>query len=171
MKKFFAFVLALALTCALAVTCFAAAAPATGEVKATYAAGATDNTKVYSVDVTFGDMNFTYTDAGTGTWNPETHEYASGAAASWNKTTADITVKNHSNDAVAVTVSYAKDAEYTGAVTGSISEGTFTLATAVGTAVENAPAKTVTFTISGAPVAGVNNTTVGTITVTIAAAQ
>ncbi len=174
MKKFFALALALVLTCALAVTCFAATAntttPATGAVKATYVAGATNTDKVYSVDVTFGDMNFTYTDTATGAWNPENHSYPDTVPAAWNKTSADITVKNHSNAAVAVTVAYAKDAGYTGAVNGAISEGSFDLESAEGTAVAEAPAKTVTFTISGAPENTMTTaTTVGTITVTIAA--
>ena len=173
MKKLFALALALVLTFALAVTCFAATAntttPATGAVKATYTAGATDDDKVYSVDVTFGDMNFTYTDTATGAWDPATHTYPDTTPAAWDKTTAEITVKNHSNAAVAVTVSYAKDAGYTGAVTGNITNGSFDLATAVGTAVENAPSATATLTISGAPVDGVDNTTIGTVTVSIAA--
>jgi len=174
MKKIIAIALALVMTLALAVTCFAATAntttPAENAVKATYVAGATVNTKVYSVDVTFGDMNFTYTDTATGAWDPATHSYPDTVAAAWNKTSADITVKNHSNAAVAVTVAYAKDAGYTGAVDGAISEGSFDLETAEGTAFANAPAKTVTFTISGTPETTMTTaTTVGTITVTIAA--
>ena len=173
MKKLFALALALVLTFALAVTCFAATAntstPATNAVKATYKAGTSSDTTVYSVDVTFGDMNFTYTDKSTGTWDPATHSYPDTVAAKWDKTTAEITVKNHSNAAVAVTVSYAKDAGYTGEVTGNITNGSFDLATAVNTAVENAPSATATLTISGTPVDGVDNTTIGTVTVSIAA--
>lgn len=180
MKKFFALALALALTLALAVTCFAAYTPtmdalsdeATQNVKVTYVAGGT-SAEIYAVDVVFDEMNFTYTAASEGTWDPETHTYKNIDAAEWNKTSANIKVTNHSNVALDVTVSYAKDAGYTGAVAPSITNGEFELARATeGSDFADAPTATATLNIgAGVPVAGNENLKIGTVTVTIAAAQ
>lgn len=53
---------------------------------------------VYAVDITFGDMTFTY---GTATkWNPDTHTYevVEGGEAVWRPTgTPDIVIDNHSD--------------------------------------------------------------------------
>lgn len=60
------------------------------------ASGTTVN--VYAVDITFGDMSFTY---GTETkWNPNTHKYevVDGGAAVWLPTgTPNIVIDNHSD--------------------------------------------------------------------------
>ena len=45
------------------------------EVKGTYQPGGS-GAVVYSVDIAWTDMSFTYTGAGEGTWNPETHQYS-----------------------------------------------------------------------------------------------
>ena len=166
MKKFFALALALVLTCTLAVTCFAATTAGTGDVKATYVAGTT-SAVVYDVDVSFGDMAFTYTAASQGTWDPDTHTYKNIADATWTvgENQNKITVTNHSNAAVAVTVSYAKATGFDG-ITGTVTNGSFNLATAVGTAKENAPTNTATLNLSGDLAAGTTAATVGTLTVT-----
>ena len=171
MKKFFAFALALALTLALSVTCFAATVPstATNDVKATYAATANDTTPVYSVDVAFGDMEFTYTDAAK-TWNPETHQYElQGATGAWTCATDDnkITVTNHSNAAVTATLAYAAENAYN-TVTGSFDKATLNL----GSAAENNQAVSASayLTLAGTLASGTTAQKVGTITVTLAAA-
>ena len=150
MKKIIAIALALVMTLALSVTCFAAApADQNGDVKATYAAGATAGV-VYSVNVTFGDMAFTYTDASEGTWDPETHTFKSIVAAKWTATGNTITVKNDSNAAVNVDITYAAATGYEG-ITGSIENNEFTLPTAVGKEVGAAElTKTATLTLDGA---------------------
>ena len=180
MKKFFALALALVLTCALAVTCFAEYTPtmdaltdsATNDVKVTYVAGGT-SAEIYAVDVVFDEMNFTYTAASEGTWDPETHTYKNIEEAKWNKTSAAIKVTNHSNVALDVTVTYAKAATYEGAVTPTISNGEFELARATaGSEFAAAPTATATLNIgAGVPVSGNTNLTIGTVTVAIAAAQ
>ena len=45
---------------------------ATKAVKASYSAGAGGGT-VYSVDITWGNMEFTYSAGSGSTWNPATH--------------------------------------------------------------------------------------------------
>jgi hypothetical protein len=176
MKKFFALALALVLTLALSVTCFAANATglkpsetATGDVKATYAATANDTTAVYSVDVEFGGMSFTYTDAAK-TWNPENHQYElqGGATGAWTCATDanKITVTNHSNAAVTAALTYTAENTYN-TVTGSFDKATLNL----GSAAENNAAVSASayLTLAGTLASGTTAQKVGTITVTIAA--
>ncbi len=165
MKKLICIALALVMTLALSVTCFADTA-GSGEVKASYVAGGDNEAPVYSVDVVFDDMDdFTYTDVAK-KWNPESHAYdIVEGEGSWNKTTANITVKNHSNAAVDVEVTYAKGS-YQGGVNGAISNGEFELASAVGKAVGSPDSKVATLTISGKPENTMTSATlVGTVTV------
>ena len=173
MKKFLSLALALMMVLALSVTCFAATSTitanggtATGDISATYQAGATDGEIVYSVDVEFGDMTFVYTAAGTTKWDPATHSYPASAAAGWDKTTATITVTNHSNTALTATLAVNKG-EYTGPVTAQLDKTTLNIASAVGTAVDQAPAASATLTIGGVPANAADNFT-GSVTVTIA---
>lgn len=172
MKKLLVLSLAIVMMFAMASTCFAVTAntttPATNNVTATYQKGGTSE-KIYSVDVQFGAMSFTYTGASEGTWNPATHNYDDIDEATWgDNTTAAIKVTNHSNAAVAVSVTYAKAAGYEGSVTAEISGGTFDLDSAVGTTFANAPSKTATLTIGGTAT-NEAATHVGTVTVSIAA--
>ena len=122
MKKMFALALALVMTFALAIPSFAATVPATqsGDVKASYSPAAAPDT-VYSVNVEFGAMTFTYHGAAEGDWNPGTHGYTNGTEASWSYADGAnaVTVTNHSNAAVAVTVTYHKDAAHQG-ITGNV---------------------------------------------------
>ena len=101
LKKFAAVTLALMLIVTLAVS--VSAEPVSGktgsktiDVNARYTSGAL-TPKVYSVDVTWGKMEFTYSVSGTREWNPETHEYADKTSAGWKAEGNDVTVVNHSN--------------------------------------------------------------------------
>lgn len=174
MKKLFT-ILALVLTVALCAS-FAVSAEtytALGEYSKPVTVDyqdATDDTDtvVYSVDVAWTDLAFTY-DAGTEKWNPTDHAYnTSNNDAAWTNTDGSITVTNHSNADVDVTVAYAKAEGYNVKV--DVTNAEFTLTSAVGTAVGEADAETVTLAVdevaSTAPTA---DATVGTVTVTIAA--
>ena len=62
-----------------------------------------------SVTILWGDMVFAYDD---GSWDPDTHRYSGG----WSPLTAegnDLTVENHSNVALAVSVTFTPDAAFT----------------------------------------------------------
>ena len=121
MKKIFAVILAAALCAAMSVTTFAAS-PITiaggsdsHEVKGTYSAGGAASV-VYSVDITWGDMEFTYTDASDGTWNPATHSYSGSTPAGWTVDNTDgnkITVTNHSNAAIKADLSFTSSSGIT----------------------------------------------------------
>ena len=134
------------------------------DVTITYDQTAEDKTTVvYSVDVTWTDVAFTY-DAGTTVWNPSTHAYdAPGASAKWEDAEGSVKVTNHSNAAVDVTVAF--ESANNGTATVAVANGSFTLNSAVDTVKDAAPNATATLTASGAPT---SDSKLGTITVTIA---
>ena len=162
-------IIALILTVAMCASFAAAADTISGlssvskDVSLTYSAVSEDKTTVvYSADVTWTDVTFAY-NAGTTQWNPETHDYtASGASAKWSDNKGSVKVTNHSNAAVNVAVAFTSASN--GSAKVSVSSGNFSLATAAGTTVSNAPSKTVTLTASGTPA---NSGKLGTIKVTI----
>ena len=175
MKKIFAMILTLALLSMASVTAFAASPITTkggsdsAEVKGTYVAGGTATT-VYSIDITWGSMEFTYTDASAGTWNPETHQYDNMVAAKWS-CAADankIEVTNHSNVDVTVQFSYAPESGYS-EITGTFSDAKLKLDSAVETEPLNAPSGSATLSLSGALSSEkTTSTKIGTVTVTLA---
>ena len=138
------------------------------EISGTYTPGTAD--EIISVDVAWEAMDFTYTGASQGTWNPATHAYEGAIEGGWSDNTPAITVKNHSNVAVNATLGFT--ANVTGVVgtftevSGTENDNILNLATAEGTEVANAPTATANFGISGAAIDA--DKTLGTITVTIA---
>ena len=144
------------------------------DVKATYTtdtsggAGGAGGT-VYSVDIDWGNMEFTYT-AAAGVWDPKTHTITGADGGTWKANNTDgnkITVTNHSNTAVTATFSYAAATGYD-SISGSFDKTSLNLATAVGTEVSNAPKDSAALSLSGAlDSATAANTTIGTITVTL----
>lgn len=180
MKKKTALVLTLAMVFSLAPlsayadTITAIGGTASCDVKATYRADSSGGAggaggTVYNVDITWGDMAFTYT-AAAGIWDPTTHKTTGAEGGAW---TVDkeggntITVTNHSNKGVTAAFSYAADTRFAG-ITGSFDNALLDLPTAVGTAVDEAPKGTASLTLSGAlDSATADNTKIGTITVTL----
>lgn len=166
------------LACTLAISSSAFAATITDvnsgnsdshEVKGQYHTDGAAST-VYSVDVAWDSMEFTYTVASEGTWNPATHQVDGASEGRWSGD-GDVKVTNHSNAKVNVAVTYAAEGSYSD-ITGSFSNGSFQLATAEGTEVGSAPNQTATLTLSGELDKSVDTSTkLGTATVTITAAQ
>lgn len=180
MKKISAVILTLALFFMTSVTAFAAntitavSGSDSAVVRGTYNAGGTVAT-VYSVDITWGSMDFTYTDASTGTWNPATHQYDNNSAAKWSCSEgADkISVTNHSNEGITVQLGYEPGTGYNG-ISGSFSDnnGTaitnLTLGSAVGTEPGSAPSASAVLGLNGE--LSSDNTTataIGKVTVTL----
>ena len=144
---------------------------ASHDVKATYVAGSSGGAggKVYSVDIVWGDMAFTYT-AAAGVWDPATHTTTSSTGGVWSVNNTDgnkIKVTNHSNAEITAKFSYAADAGYEG-ITGKFDRTSLTLQTAVGTAVASAPSDSAALTLEGALASTATaSTKIGTITVTL----
>ena len=174
LKKITSVLAAAALVCTMSTTAFAADQTGVGtgnynaDVKGTYQAGDASAT-VYSVDITWEDMSFTYTAAGQGTWDPENHSYTGGSEASWSSS-KNITVTNHSNAAVTATAKFEADSGYE-STSMEFGNNEATVATAEGTQVSAAPSATITVTPGGTLADTANGGKIGTITVTIAAAQ
>ena len=125
---------------------------------------------VYSVDIVWDSLDFTYS-LGEGIWDPETHT-VTGGSPSWDKTSAKITVTNHSNAAVNIEAVFADDQTTAtqNEVTATLTNNTFNLAAGKLNDYAGAANAQTTVTIDGIP--SVEDAfTVGTITVTVSAAS
>lgn len=178
MKKKTALVLTLAMVFSLAPlsayaddTLTAVGHTATHDVTATYVDGSSGGAggTVYSVDITWGDMAFTYT-AEAGIWDPTNHTYTDAKGGAWavdKEGGNTITVTNHSNADVTAVFNYAAAEGFDG-ISGSFDKDSLGLKSAVGTEVANAPTGTAALTLDGALGSDTTaNTTIGTITVTL----
>lgn len=122
---------------------------------------------VYSVDIEWEDMTFTYTQRSSSIWNAADHTYSGGTSGSWDKTAATIKVTNHSNAKVDADITYTANGD-TG-VTGTLTNNSGSLAAGVVGGYDTADHLTATLTISGTPNSSVtaDGIKVGSITVTI----
>lgn len=167
MKKIISMMLMLALVMSMSVTAFASDLGGSKDVTAKYEQSETEEA-IYNVDLNWGDLTFTYTETVEKVWNPETHTYDSTVTGgSWDKTEAEITVTNHSNVSVVVSMSVTP-------VTGTgvevaLTGGNATLAAGEVGNVDGAASVTGTVKISGKPGSTVTETgiKVASITVTI----
>lgn len=167
MKKIISLALALVMVLSLSATVFAVGngESSSTDVKATYNSGA-DAGKIYSVDITWSGMSFTYTDADT-VWDPATHTYVPTSEPYWSEGT--ITVTNHSNDAITATAAYAAEEAYKD-IAMTFSAASVTVATAdngVDGAAGTAVTETITVKPEGALAEGIADVKIGTITITI----
>lgn len=176
MKKLIATALALTMTLSLSTTALAAGnvdgagvgSQVPIDVTAKYNVSATKPT-VYSVDLTWEDMTFTYNESGTKIWDPDTHTYTDSTSVGWDKYTAAVTATNHSNANVTVSFTYTPQGD-TG-VTAYMTRRSFILAAGVENYPNDASTGSSLLTINGnsKPNSSVTaeGVTIGTITVTI----
>lgn len=172
MKKTISILLTLVLMLSLSVTAFAAnatTAPTTdrADINATYVAGAAGGV-VFSVDIEWSAMNFTYQAAGQPVWDPETHSYSEAIPEKW-EGSGTVTITNHSNTALDVTPSYAMDSGYEATelnftVDGEAVNGAVIVESAADT--NEAVEKVITVTPKG-KLASDANGKIGTVTVTV----
>lgn len=176
MKKTISVLLTLVLMFSLSVTAFAAnvdSSPASesADVNATYVAGSSGGV-VFSVDIEWTAMNFTYQAAGQPVWDPESHSYSDAVPASWSGS-GTVTITNHSNTALDVTPSYTMDSGYeattlTFTADGEAIDGSVVVGSAADT---NAAVKKVITVTPGGSLASTADGKIGTVTVTVAESE
>lgn len=173
MKRILVTILITAMLLAMTTTAFAATIEENGgsdtiSVNAQYVDGVTGATK-YSVDVSWGVMQFTYETSGTKTWNAEHHRYdIVSSTGAWNATGNEITVTNHSNTGITASFAFSALTNYKD-VTGSFTKASITLPTAEGRATDAADLTGKTTLTLGGTLAesAVSMTKIGVVTVTI----
>ena len=172
-KRFLTGALAAVMAIGMSVPAFAA--EMNMPVYGTYSeAGTADKVIAYAYQAP-DSMSFTYSEASLGTWNPETHEYeGAGGEGGW---TADgdvsVTIINHSNTAIRVRPAYTAEVGRE-AVKVGFSKPNFTIATAVGTEVAEAPSDSFTVGIveeSAGLTSGDDNVLLGHVTLRVEAAE
>lgn len=170
MKKYVIFLLAGIIMSSVSITAFAQTS--TGEdvgtdVKAKFVDGV-ETPEVCSVDVSWGSMEFTYSESGKKTWNPNTHEYIYDTESGWSENGNVITVTNHSNRDVNVNFSFNAIPDYDNKIRGVFDKTSFVLKNAEGTKVNDAPKNTATLKLSGVIDKEINEyTKVGSVTITL----
>lgn len=173
MKKTISLLLALLIVMSLPLTAFAtdnvsvSGGTKSADVKGTYS-GSTP-APVYSVDISWEGLDFTYNAATKGNWNADTHTYSGGTVAGWAAGTGTITITNHSNADITAVPSYTKGSGYENANM-NFSSNTLTVATAdngTNGAPGSAVTETITVTPTGSLPSGTNNATIGQITIKI----
>ena len=169
MKKLVSCVAALAMCFGLSATVFAAEVP--GSQTIDVKAKSVENTEkpiVYSVDLSWDAMEFTYQSSGTKTWNPATHTYTDSTTGAWSEGKS-ITVTNHSNATVNANYSFEVNSPYR-EVNGNFSKAQMNLATAEGTSVADAPKGSTVLTLNGTPNSTIaDSTVIGTVTISLTA--
>ena len=127
----------------------------------------TENNVVYSVDMKWDDMTFTYHEKSTRVWNPTDHTYSEKIIGGWDKNTADILVTNHSNADVKVGFVYQTAGNTD--LTGTLDVTESTLKAGVENDYEHADNVTSKLKLSGKPNETVSESgcKIGTITITV----
>ena len=137
-------------------------------IEATYEEGVTTTETVYSVDVEWGKLEYTYHPNATKKWDPTTLKYVvTEGTSSWDcEADADkIKVTNHSNEGISANFAYEKT---NAAVNGTFDQTKINLKSAEKTTVDNAPTETATLTLSGDMAEDAEKEKVlGSVTVTI----
>jgi len=110
MKKIFSTLAAIAIVATMVLSVYATGLGGSESVTATYEYGTAD--VVYSVDISWQGMSFTYLGADESVWDPVNHVYGPKAEGSWAQSNASITVTNHSNAAIYATFIYEKDSGF-----------------------------------------------------------
>lgn len=167
MKKIIAATLALTLSMSMGNLVYAVE-DKSADIKATYQAGKENTDTVYSVDVKWGSLEYTYSSGVTKSWDPTTLKYkeASGTSSWTCQEGADqITVTNNSNADITASLAYAKTDSN---ITGTFTNSKIGLKSAEGTNVGESPSETTTLSLKGA----LSDTTaerqeIGNVTVTI----
>lgn len=177
MKKLLVVFLSAVLVLSLSVTVWATTGYSYGAskdstttipVQGTYQSSTGESTPVYSVDISWGSMEFIYKESSKGTWDPATHTYKN-SSGSW--TCADgadtITVTNHSNAYVSCSIQYTPNDSYSG-ISGTVTPNSLSFESAEGRETTySALTNTATLTLNGSLPENATNQVIGQITVTV----
>ena len=148
-KKIIAATLALTLSMSMGNFVYAAE-DSSADIKATYQAGKENTDTVYSVDVKWGSLEYTYSSGVTKSWDPTTLKYKeTSGTSSWTcQDGADqITVTNNSNADITASLAYAGTESN---ITGIFSNSKIGLKSAEGTNAGEGPSGTTTLSLKGA---------------------
>ena len=129
-----------------------------------------NNLEFITVNITWGALEYTYTDASEGTWNPKTHSFENATEAGWvsNAEGGDkITVTSESNVVVTVGFDYTNASGVT--VNGAFTDGTSPITKPVPVDKgDTTPQSVVAYLkLEGKPDENIDKTTLGTVTITI----
>ena len=174
-KNIFASLGAFALIASMGTTVFADTIETedgsnSSDIKASYNADSPAPDTVYSVDITWGSLDFTYTSGDTQVWNPDTHKFeVTKGAPTWKCVSGadEIKVTNHSNAAITTTYEYTQ--KNSSGISGSFDKSTADLAAATeGSSQDTAPSSTSKLTLSGGlPTTATTKTAIGSVTVSV----
>ena len=171
MKKMFSLLLALVMIMSLSVSVSAAEGDQAGveagdysaNVTGAYVAGTTSSGTVFSVDIAWSNLSFTYHAEKAPVWDAEDHTYSEAVAAYW-EGEGTITVTNHSNTKITAVPKYNPGDAYANA------DMVFSTDKLLVASAEAGSAQTGTITVTPAGYLPEMNesATIGSITVTIA---
>lgn len=167
MKKIIAATLALTLSMSMGNLVYAVENKSY-DIKATYQAGKENIDTVYSVDVEWGSLEYTYSWGVTKSWNPTTLKFEeTSGTSSWTcpEGADQIIVTNNSNAGITASLAYDKTDN---SISGTFTKDTIVLKSAEGTKVGESPSETTTLSLTGAPSgATAEKKKIGNVTVTI----
>lgn len=170
MKRIFSIIFVALVMSSVSVTAFAQTTDGedvSKDVKAKYVDGIVAP-EVCSVDVSWGAMEFTYSETGTKNWNPETHEYTYNTSSGWSANGNNVTVTNHSNKSIVAEIKFVSVPNYSDNIQGAFDKNVLSLNSAEGLTVADAPKDTAVLTISGKLNTEITDfTKVGTVTVSL----
>lgn len=169
LKKIASAIIALALAGTMGTTAFADGTdPQNADIKVLYTSETPPPVTIYSVDIAWGSLNFTYDSNNTQSWNADTHKFeVTPGTPSWScdEGADKVTVTNHSNTAIEAGFVYAQKNE--SGIDGSFDKNKVILdAPAEGSNPAAAPAGTVQLSLNGA-IDNTEKTEVGEVTVTV----
>ena len=120
------------------------------EIKATYQTGTVKNDAVYSVDIEWGNLAYTYDSGKMKTWNPTElkYEIKDTGASAWSCAEGADKIKVTNNSNVGITAKLSYSPEYT-LVEGKLDRNKINLNSAEGTEVGEGPSGTATLALTG----------------------
>lgn len=100
---------------------------------------------VYSVDISWGSMEFVYAKEGTGVWNPETHSYDNVSGAGWQYPAGgpgglagnEVQITNHSNTKIVCSLDFTTEEAFP-EIVGTFDRPEISISSAEGKAVDDA---------------------------------